>query len=102
MKRAPLFLVLFVLACQTQSEPLAPHVDDLALTPGAAPTGIIPGRFIVTLQEKSDPAAVAGEHGVQPQYVYRHALNGFAGAISEAARQGLLRDAPQVTCSRLR
>ena len=36
MKRAPLFLVLFVLACQTQSEPLAPHVDDLALTPGAA------------------------------------------------------------------
>ncbi len=29
----------------------------------------------------------------QPQFVYRHALTGFAGSISEAARQGLLRDA---------
>jgi subtilisin family serine protease len=35
---------------------------------------------------------VAREHGVRPDFVYTHALTGFAGAISDAARQGLLRD----------
>lgn len=52
----------------------------------------VAGRFIVTLQERTNPAAVAREHGVRPDYVYTHALAGFAGAISDAARQGLLRD----------
>ncbi len=52
----------------------------------------VAGRFIVTLKERTNPAAVAREHGVRPDYVYTHALNGFAGAISDAARQGLLRD----------
>src|SRR5215213_3450386 len=52
----------------------------------------VAGRFIVTLKERTSPAAVAREHGVRPDYVYTHALNGFAGAISDAARQGLLRD----------
>jgi subtilisin family serine protease len=36
---------------------------------------------------------VASAYSVQPDYVYTHALNGFAGAISDAARDGLLRDA---------
>jgi subtilisin family serine protease len=52
----------------------------------------IPGRFIVTLREGTDPATVAREHGIRPDFAYTHALNGFAGAISDAARQGLLRD----------
>jgi subtilisin family serine protease len=52
----------------------------------------VAGRFIVTLRERTNPAAVAREHGVRPDYVYTHALTGFAGAISDAARQGLLRD----------
>jgi subtilisin family serine protease len=52
----------------------------------------VAGRFIVTLKERTNPAAVAREHGVRPVYVYTHALNGFAGSISDAARQGLLRD----------
>jgi|KBSSwiStaDraftv2_1062776.scaffolds.fasta_scaffold81989_3 subtilisin family serine protease len=54
---------------------------------------VIPGRFIITVREGVNPAAVAGDHGVRPQYVYSHALNGFAGAMSDAARDGLLRDA---------
>ncbi|HUF64906.1 MAG TPA: S8 family peptidase, partial [Gemmatimonadaceae bacterium] len=33
------------------------------------------------------------DHGVSPDYVYVAALNGFAGAMSDAARSGLLRDA---------
>jgi subtilisin family serine protease len=52
----------------------------------------VAGRFIVTLKERTNPAAVARAQGVRPDYVYTHALNGFAGAISDAARQGLLRD----------
>src|ERR671911_654797 len=52
----------------------------------------VAGRFIVTLKERIDRTGVAREHGVRPDYVYTHALTGFAGAISDAARQGLLRD----------
>ena len=53
----------------------------------------IPGRFIVTVAEGVAPASVAGAHGVAPDFVYHAALNGFAGAMSNAAREGLLRDA---------
>ena len=52
----------------------------------------VAGRFIVTLRPSASPAAVARDHGVRPQYTYTHALNGFAGRISDAARAGLLRD----------
>jgi subtilisin family serine protease len=52
----------------------------------------VAGRFIVTLRERADPSAVAREHGLRPAFIYTHALNGFAGPISDAARQGLLRD----------
>ena len=61
--------------------------------PSVASARVIPGRFIVTLRERSDPAAVAREYGVRPDFVYRHALTGFAGSIAAAARSGLLRDA---------
>jgi subtilisin family serine protease len=53
----------------------------------------VAGQFIVTVRDGEDPAAVAREHGVVPEFVYTHALNGFAGAISDAARDGLFRDA---------
>ena len=52
----------------------------------------IPGRFVVTLQERTDPRAVAREYGVSPDFVYTRVLTGFAGSVSEAARAGLLRD----------
>jgi subtilisin family serine protease len=54
---------------------------------------VIPGRFIVTVRDGVSPSAVADDHGVRPQFVYTEALNGFAGAMSDAARNGLLRDA---------
>jgi len=71
------------------------EVDSETQTALSAPSSARPdvaGRFIVTLKERTNPAAVAREHGVRPDYVYTHALTGFAGAISDAARQGLLRD----------
>jgi subtilisin family serine protease len=58
----------------------------------AAARPAIAGRFIVTLKDRTNPAGVAQEHGVRPDFIYTHALTGFAGRISDAARQGLLRD----------
>jgi subtilisin family serine protease len=86
-----LALPLAVAACQDAPAPLAPSASDVAVFSHA--DGVIPGRFIVTLRDGASPAAVAGDHGVQPDYVYSHALNGFAGAMSTAARSGLLQDA---------
>jgi subtilisin family serine protease len=54
---------------------------------------VIPGRFIVTLRADASPAAVAADHGVAADFIYTHALSGFAGEISAAARAGLLADA---------
>jgi subtilisin family serine protease len=63
-----------------------------SLSASSAARPDVAGRFIVTLRERTSPSAVAREHGVRPDFVYTHALTGFAGAISDAARQGLLRD----------
>jgi len=59
----------------------------------AGESQVIPGRFIVTLRDGASPAAVARDHGVAPDFVYSHVLNGFAGSMADAARSGLLRDA---------
>ena len=94
MKRSlALFLPLALVACQDDREPMtAPNLEPLASVGEVGNSGIIPGRFIITLREGADPAAVAREHGVNPDYVYTHVLNGFAGAMSDIARDGLLRD----------
>jgi subtilisin family serine protease len=93
MKRslALLLPIVVVAACDVQ-EPLAPVTSE-APQFAAAAGDIIPGRFIVTLRDDASPSAVAAAHGVAPDFVYGHALNGFAGAMSDAARTGLLRDA---------
>jgi subtilisin family serine protease len=54
---------------------------------------VIPGKFIVTVADGANPRTVAAAHGVSPDFVYTHALNGFAGSIGEAARAGLFSDA---------
>jgi subtilisin family serine protease len=60
-----------------------------------AQRGKAAGRFIVTLREGVDPAAVAAEVGAQPDHVYRNALRGFGGTVSEIAL-GRLRKDPRV------
>jgi subtilisin family serine protease len=92
MKRriAILLPLALVAACQDASGPLIPALEPASLAQAGA--DVIAGRFIVTLREGATPAEVAGAYGVQPDYVYTHVLNGFAGAMSDAARDGLLRD----------
>lgn len=85
---------LGAVACSDYTDPTRPSPDVAAKTAVVADNAqVIPGRFIVTLREGVNPAAVASENGVRPTFVYTRALNGFAGAMSVAARDGLLRDA---------
>jgi subtilisin family serine protease len=51
-----------------------------------------PGYFIITLESRVDPRQVAAENGIEPDFVYTHVINGFAGRMSEFARSKLRRD----------
>lgn len=55
----------------------------------------IPGQYIVVLKAGVLPAAVTSRHGLAPEHVYSHALNGFSGAFSSRQLWALLAD-PQV------
>jgi aqualysin 1 len=94
MKRITIVIAgaLAAAACQDMGEPIAP--SQLETTPSLSQSAseVIPGRFIVTLRRGENPTAVARAHGIAPDYVYGHALIGFAGNIGDAARAGLLRD----------
>jgi subtilisin family serine protease len=83
-----------VVACSDTSQPIDPSAaPNVSYSAAAENADIIPGRFIITLRDGVNPSAVAAEHGVRPDFVYSAVLNGFAGAVSEAARTGLMRDA---------
>ncbi len=94
MKQRLAFLVTATFAVTACVDaPTTPTSAALPASFSSAGSDVIPGRFIVTLRDGASPAAVANDHGVSPDYVYSAALNGFAGAMSDAARSGLLRDA---------
>lgn len=85
---------LTLAACSEVSEPTNPSaVPDVSYAAASDHADVIPGRFIITVRDDVNPSAVAAEHGASPDFVYSTVLNGFAGAVSEAARSGLMRDA---------
>jgi subtilisin family serine protease len=53
-------------------------------------------RFIVTLREGTDPAAVAREHaaalGAEVEFVYQHALKGYAATFQGSGASAVARD----------
>ena len=86
-------IVALALAACSDTTPTSVNSEiEPSLSAASSNAPSVAGRFIITLRERANPAAVAREHGVRPDYVYTHVLNGFAGAMSDAARQGLLRD----------
>lgn len=85
-------LIAMALAACHDSPTAVSSEAEASLSAASSARPSVAGRFIVTLRERTDPAAVAREHGLRPDFTYTHALNGFAGAISDAARGGLLRD----------
>lgn len=58
----------------------------------AKPGSIIPGQFVVTLDPNVVPEEVLRDHQLHVQFIYRAALNGFAGKISDVAQSNLLDD----------
>lgn len=65
------------------------------ILPGQNRADRIPGQYIVVLKAGVLPAAVTNRHGLAPEHVYTHALNGFSGAFSSRQLWALLAD-PQV------
>lgn len=91
-------LILASSACERAISPelegdRAPAPASSSLSASASLHQGAAGRFIVTLEPKSNPAEVARAHGLQADYLYSSAMIGFAGRMSDAARSGLLRDA---------
>ena len=91
IRRIALIAAIALAACR-EAPPTAPGTA-APVASVTAVSDVIPGQFIVTLRAGEDPTAVAAAHGVAPRYLYRRAIVGFAGSISDAARAGLLRDA---------
>src|SRR5437667_897489 len=52
----------------------------------------VAGKYIVVLQAGASPIAVAARHGVRPDFVYRAAVNGFAGTIPPGRLHALQND----------
>jgi PKD repeat protein len=84
-----LLVSLVLVACSTGADLTIPEAGVTTHAAG----DVVPGRFIVTVRDGADPATVALTYGARPDFTYRHAIQGFAGPISEAARSGLMRDA---------
>jgi hypothetical protein len=100
MKRLILLLPMMMItlfACDQSTEIVSPGQENESVIASQAVTGNtahaeIPNRFIVTLKPGINPGRVADDFSISADYVYRTVLNGFAGEISEAARNGLMRD----------
>jgi subtilisin family serine protease len=65
-------------------------MDLLPMTADA--NGKIPGHYIVTLKDGVEPSEFARGQGLSPNFVYRNALNGFAGRIPEAVVEKMRHD----------
>lgn len=84
--------LVFLAACADSTAPRVESTPEVTAVAQQASVSVA-GRFIVTLRQSVNASDVARAHGVQPDFVYTRALNGFAGFMSDAARSGLLRDA---------
>jgi len=56
------------------------------------PDGVVPDNYIVLLQDGASAENVAGDHGLAPRFVYKKALNGFAGFIPAAKLDAVSKD----------
>ena len=90
-KKLSLFLLLSSVGLLTAL--VAGPVFANSFQQGNDPEGrVIPGRYIVMVQNGVSPAAVAKRHGAAADYVYKSALNRFAGALSPAQVSALRKD----------
>lgn len=86
-KRTLLALLIATAAC---SDGFGPVTSDLSV--GDPPSANNGDRVIVTLSRSARPEEVARGHGLQPDFVFTHVLNGFAARLPAQAREGLMRN----------
>lgn len=53
-------------------------------TAGVREIGVVEKNVIVILDESANPEEVARDYGIVPEYIYRHALKGFAAKIDRS------------------
>jgi subtilisin family serine protease len=100
MRRATPFalaaLALAAAACSTD-KPTGVHEPE-ALAAGmaplyrAAPGSAIPGQYIVVLKDNGSPVRAAKLVSAAPRRTFTHALNGFAGELTQAQLNALRHD----------
>ena len=77
----PLLLTLFVMGCsQDQSSALSQD-------------GSNGSDYLVTLADGTDPEAFLAEYQIVPEFIYQHALVGFAASVPDSALAQLKQDA---------
>ncbi|MCX4819591.1 S8 family peptidase [Streptomyces sp. NBC_01142] len=82
------------LSASAHSGPVAPASDQRATpAPLYRSANALPGRYIVTLSNASDPFSMVDRFGVKPLFTYKSAVRGFAAMLSpgqlEAVRSTL-------------
>ena len=87
MKYTRFFSVSFIITILILSTSLPYQVEAQKGGPD-----VIPGRYIVVLEDGVSPQDVTRGHGVVPDFVYSHALNGFSGNISPVSLEELKQD----------
>ena len=66
--------------------------DSAVTARGDGPGDVIPGRYIVVVNEGYAPSQVAADHAALPLHVYTVAARGFAARLSQAKVDALLAD----------
>ena len=62
-------------------------------TPAAGRAGtLVPGSYVVTLEDGVDPRKLAKKYAADPDFVYESALTGFAAVLSESERDKVAAD----------
>lgn len=80
---------LLVAGCQELEPPLAPAAaPEAPLLAASGPA--VPGSYIVVLNAGANPRAVAAVARANPEYVYEHALVGFAAELNPGQLNALL------------
>lgn len=100
MRRLSLLLGIAALAACTDDparQSLGPEdpsrlVNEDGGTSSPGTDGDIPGHYVVVAAWEADALELAHDHGIQPDYVYEHLLNGFAGAIPDDVVSALAGD----------
>jgi subtilisin family serine protease len=88
--------VAAVAACADHPTQVPVSPDELSSSASASvqsgPGRVIPGSYIVVLNENANPQAVAALAGATPSHVYTSALNGFAARLNAGQLNALQRN----------